>query len=179
MWAASISGKPETPRRSPLKQPAPLSSTWRGNRSPMGREIWSVRVWTFAPSLTSRVDVSALRRDRALSVIAPEKTSLTYQDIVPVNLSSPDAAAAFVRGSIDARAIWDPYFAIGEKHGGQILVNRNFATRYPGALRDVIDTLAQTAVWAEANRDKVAKSLADVTGVDVEFRTIPGLQSAR
>jgi sulfonate transport system substrate-binding protein len=127
-----------------------------------------------------------------VTVIALEKAGLTYQDIVPVYLSPPDAAAAFVRGSIDAWAIWDPYFAIGEKHGGQVLVeasqiaktnsfyvgNRDFAARYPGALRDVIDTLAQTAVWAEANRDQVAKSLADVTGVGLEIQSIAAKRSS-
>jgi sulfonate transport system substrate-binding protein len=127
-----------------------------------------------------------------VTVIALEKAGLTYRDIVPVYLSPPDAAAAFVRGGIDAWAIWDPYFAIGEKHGGQILVeasqigktnsfyigNRVFAARYPDVLREVVDSLAQTAVWAEANRDKVAKSLADVTGVDLEIETIAAGRSS-
>jgi len=127
-----------------------------------------------------------------VTVLALEKGGLAYQDIVPVNLSPPDAAAAFVRGSIDAWAIWDPYFAIGEKHGGQILVeasqiaktnsfyvgNRDFAARYPDVLREVVDSLAQTAVWAEANRDKVAKALADVTGVDLEIQTIAAGRSS-
>jgi sulfonate transport system substrate-binding protein len=121
-----------------------------------------------------------------------EKAGLGYADITPVYLSPPDAGPAFANGSIDAWAIWDPYFAIGEKHGGQVLVeasqiaktnsfyvgNRDFAARYPGALRDVVDTLAQTAVWAEANRDQVAKSLADVTGVDLEIQTIAAKRSS-
>jgi sulfonate transport system substrate-binding protein len=45
-------------------------------------------------------------------------------------------------------------------------------TRYPDVLREVIDTLAETAVWAEANRDKAAGSLADDTGVGLEIQTI-------
>jgi sulfonate transport system substrate-binding protein len=127
-----------------------------------------------------------------VTLIALEVAGLTYQDIVPVYLSPPDAGAAFARGSIDAWAIWDPYFAIGEKHGGQVLVaasqiaktnsffvgNREFAARYPEVLRNIIGTLAQTAVWAEANRDKVAKSLADVTGVDLEIQTIAARRSS-
>jgi sulfonate transport system substrate-binding protein len=125
-------------------------------------------------------------------LIALEKASISYQDIVPVYLNPSDAAAAFVRGSIDAWAIWDPYFAIGEKHGGRILVeagqlarsnsfyigNREFAARHPDVLRDVIDVLADTAHWAEAHRDKVAKSLADVTGVDLEIQTIAANRSS-
>jgi sulfonate transport system substrate-binding protein len=40
------------------------------------------------------------------------------------------------------------------------------------------DSLAQTAIWAEANRDKVAKSLAVVTGVDLEIETIAAGRSS-
>ncbi|MGH6752383.1 MAG: aliphatic sulfonate ABC transporter substrate-binding protein, partial [Bradyrhizobium sp.] len=53
-----------------------------------------------------------------------EKAGLTYEDITPVYLSPPDAGPAFAQGSIEAWAIWDPYFAIGEKRqNGRILVN--------------------------------------------------------
>src|SRR4051794_41050539 len=49
-----------------------------------------------------------------------EKAGLTYADITPVYLTPPDAGPAFANGSIDAWAIWDPYFAIGEtKQGGR------------------------------------------------------------
>jgi sulfonate transport system substrate-binding protein len=44
-----------------------------------------------------------------------EKAGLTYADITPVYLTPPDAVPAFANGSIEAWAIWDPYFAIGEK----------------------------------------------------------------
>jgi sulfonate transport system substrate-binding protein len=122
-----------------------------------------------------------------VTVIALEQAGLAYSDITPVYLNPPDAAAAFARGSIDAWAIWDPYFAIGEvKGGGRILVetrtlaktnafyiaNRDFATREPQLLRRTIDTLADVANWAEANRDQVGRVLAEVTGVDLEIQTI-------
>ena len=127
-----------------------------------------------------------------VTLLALEKAGLTYADITPVYLSPPDGAAAFARDSIDAWAIWDPYFAIGETHGGRILVNasevgktnsfyignRDFAARDPQLLRAVLDTLAETAKWAEANRDKVAKSLADVTGVDLAIQTIAANRSS-
>jgi len=125
-------------------------------------------------------------------VIALEKAGLSYDDITPVYLSPPDAAAAFTRGNIDAWAVWDPYFAIGEKLGGRVLVqagelaktnsfyvgNRDLATRYPATLHDVIDALGGAARWAEANRDQVAKALADVTGVDLEIQTIAANRSS-
>ena len=50
-----------------------------------------------------------------------EKAGLTYADITPVYLTPPDAGPAFANGSIEAWAIWDPYFAIGEtKQGGRL-----------------------------------------------------------
>jgi sulfonate transport system substrate-binding protein len=127
-----------------------------------------------------------------VTLIALEKAHLTYSDIMPVYLSPPDGAAAFARGSIDAWAIWDPYFAIGQAHGGRILVqtseigktnsfyigNRDFAAREPQLLREVLDTLADTAKWAESNRDKVAKALAEVTGVDLAIQTVAANRSS-
>ena len=121
-----------------------------------------------------------------VTVIALEKAGLAYSDITPAYLSPPDAAAAFTRGSIDAWAIWDPYFAIGEKHGGRVLVqagelaktnsfyigNRDFAARYPQVLGEAVGALADVALWAEAHRDQVAKALADVTGVELDIQTV-------
>jgi sulfonate transport system substrate-binding protein len=147
---------------------------------------------TLADLKGKRVGLTQGSSAHNVTVIALERAGLAYQDIVPVYLSPPDGAAAFVRGNIDAWAIWDPYFAIGQTHGGQLLVaarqiaktnsfyvaNRDFAAHYPEVLHDVIDTLAQTAVWAEANRDSVAKALADVTGVDLEIQTIAARRSS-
>jgi sulfonate transport system substrate-binding protein len=127
-----------------------------------------------------------------VAILALEKAGLSYSDITPVYLNPPDAAAAFTRGRIDAWAIWDPYFAIGEQHGGRVLVNarevgktnsfylgnRDFAAKYPGTVRDVVGVLAEAAGWAEANRDQVAKALADVTGVDFAIETIAANRSS-
>jgi sulfonate transport system substrate-binding protein len=126
-------------------------------------------------------------------LLALEKAGLTYGDILPVYLSPADAAAAFARRSIDAWAVWDPYYAIGEKvGGGRVLVhasalgktnafyiaNRTFAARESLLLRSVLDTLGETAQWAEAHRDQVAQALADVTGVDLAIQTIAARRSS-
>jgi sulfonate transport system substrate-binding protein len=127
-----------------------------------------------------------------VTLIALEKAGLSYSDITPVYLGPPDAAAAFARDSIDAWAIWDPYLAVGQTHGGRILVqagdiaktnsfyiaNRDFAARAAPALREIIDALAETAQWAEGNRDTVAKVLADVTGVELDIQTIAANRSS-
>src|SRR6185369_10972401 len=116
-----------------------------------------------------------------------EKAGLTYADITPVYLTPPDAGPAFANGSIEAWAIWDPYFAIGEtKQGGRILINahevaktnsfylanRDFANTHVRETREVIDGLAEAARWAEVNRAEVASALAAVTGVPLEVQTV-------
>ncbi len=116
-----------------------------------------------------------------------EKAGLTYEDITPVYLTPPDAGPAFANGSIEAWAIWDPYFAIGEKRqNGRILINahevaktnsfylanRDFANTYVRETREMIDGLAEAARWAEANRAEVASALAAVTGVPLEVQTV-------
>jgi sulfonate transport system substrate-binding protein len=118
-------------------------------------------------------------------VMALEKVGLQYADITPVYLSPPDGAAAFARDSIDAWAVWDPYFAIGEtRGGGKILVNaselanRDFATTAPKTVSALIEVLQQSAAWAETHRDDVGRLMAEVTGVDVEIQTIAARRSA-
>jgi sulfonate transport system substrate-binding protein len=90
-----------------------------------------------------------------------EKEGLTYEDITPVYLTPPDAGPAFANGSIEAWAVWDPYFAIGEKRqNGRILVNahevaktnsfylanRDFANTHVRETREVIDDLTEAAL---------------------------------
>jgi sulfonate transport system substrate-binding protein len=116
-----------------------------------------------------------------------EKAGLTYADVTPVYLTPPDAGPAFANGSIDAWAIWDPYFAIGEtKQNGRILVNareitktnsfyianRDFAKNHGTLLQQIVDVTGATAKWAEQHRDEVAKSLSAVTGIPLEIQTV-------
>jgi sulfonate transport system substrate-binding protein len=122
-----------------------------------------------------------------------EKAGLTYADITPVYLTPPDAGPAFATGSIDAWAIWDPYFAIGEtKQNGRILVNaseitktnsfyianRDFAKSHEPILQQIIDVTTSTARWAEAHRDEVARSLSAVTGIPLDIQTIAANRSS-
>jgi sulfonate transport system substrate-binding protein len=122
-----------------------------------------------------------------------EKAGLTYADITPVYLPPPDAGPAFANGSIDAWAIWDPYFAIGEtKQNGRILINardvtksnsfyianRDFAKNHGPILQQIVDVTTATARWAEQHRDEVAKSLSAVTGIPLDIQTIAANRSA-
>jgi sulfonate transport system substrate-binding protein len=58
------------------------------------------------------------------------------------------------------------------------LANRNFAARQSQLLRTALETLAETAQWAEAHRDQVARALADVTGVDLAIQTVAAQRSS-
>jgi sulfonate transport system substrate-binding protein len=150
------------------------------------------RIRTLADLKGKRVGFTKGSSAHNVVLLALEKAGLAYSDITPVYLSPPDAGAAFARGAIDAWAVWDPYYAIGQKHGGQILVNgsglgktnsflianRDFAAHRPQILRTVIATLAEAADWAESHRDQVARSLAEVTGVDLEIQTIAAQRSS-
>jgi sulfonate transport system substrate-binding protein len=126
-------------------------------------------------------------------VLALDKAGLQYGDITPVYLSPPDGAAAFARDSIDAWAVWDPYFAIGEvKGGGRVLAkasdlgktnsfyiaNRDFAARSPQLVSGIIDALAKSADWAEAHRDQVGQLMAKITGVDVDIQILAAQRSS-
>jgi len=122
-----------------------------------------------------------------------EKAGLTYADITPVYLTPPDAGPAFANGSIEAWAIWDPYFAIGEtKQNGRVLINarevtktnsfyianRDFAKNRGAILQQIVDVTSATARWAEQHRDEVAKSLAAVTGIPLDIQAIAANRSS-
>src|SRR5213082_2110057 len=134
-----------------------------------------------------RVGFTKGRSAHNVVIATLEKAGLTYEDITPVYLTPPDAGPAFANGSIEAWAIWDPYFAIGERRqNGRVLINahevaktnsfylanRDFANTHVRETREVIDGLAEAARWAEANRAEVASALAAVTGVPLEVQTV-------
>ncbi|MEY9179361.1 sulfonate transport system substrate-binding protein [Bradyrhizobium sp. USDA 326] len=122
-----------------------------------------------------------------------EQAGLTYADITPVYLTPPDAGPAFANGGIEAWAIWDPYFAIGEtRQSGRILINarevtktnsfyianRDFAKNHGAILQQIVEVTTATAKWAEQHRDEVAKSLAAVTGIPLDIQTIAANRSS-
>lgn len=147
---------------------------------------------TIADLKGKRVGVAKGTSAHNVVALALEKAGLAYSDITPVYLSPPDAGAAFTRGRIDAWAVWDPYFAIGQRAGGEIVVeaiavgktnsfyigNRTFAERNGRILRDIIGVLAETAKWAESHRDQVAKAMAEVTGLGLDIQTIAANRSS-
>jgi sulfonate transport system substrate-binding protein len=108
------------------------------------------------------------------------KAGLTVSDITEVDLAPPDAAAAFKNGSIDAWAIWDPYFAVAQAdpetrvlttsegildNWGYFLGNGAFTAKNPEIIAEVIDELAKVGAAAQADLDKTVTSLSQITGV--------------
>jgi sulfonate transport system substrate-binding protein len=118
-----------------------------------------------------------------LIVAALEKIGLRLADIQPIPLAPADAAAAFARGSVDAWAVWDPYYAIAEVQPGVrvlatshdiapqnsfYLSSRSYVQANAAVIEAVIDELGKVAAWSNAHRPEVAQLLADGTGVPLD-----------
>ncbi|WP_322092155.1 sulfonate ABC transporter substrate-binding protein [Paraburkholderia bannensis] len=116
-----------------------------------------------------------------LLVEALRKANLRYDDIQPVYLAPADARAAFTSHSVDAWAIWDPYFAAIERQAnarviatGEGLVNntqyylasRKFAAANAPVVHALLDEIAAVDTYARANIAGVASQLSPLVGLD-------------
>jgi sulfonate transport system substrate-binding protein len=116
-----------------------------------------------------------------LLVRAVEKAKLPWSDIQPVYLAPADARAAFERRSVDAWAIWDPFYAAAEialhprvlatgkdlsSNNSFYLASRAFATQHAQALIDLLDELARADRFVQADRPAAIKLVADFSGLD-------------
>jgi len=116
-----------------------------------------------------------------LLVRAVEKAGLQWSDIQPVYLAPADARAAFERKSVDAWAIWDPYYAATElaiqprvlatgrdlsSNNSFYLASRAFATQHAPAVAVLFEELTRADRQAQENRKEVIKLIADFSGLD-------------
>lgn len=116
-----------------------------------------------------------------LLVRAVEKAGLQWSDIQPVYLAPADARAAFERKSVDAWAIWDPYYAATElaiqprvlatgrdlsSNNSFYLASRAFATQHTPAVAVLFEELTRADRQAQENRKEVIKLIADFSGLD-------------
>ncbi|MCJ0763150.1 aliphatic sulfonate ABC transporter substrate-binding protein [Variovorax terrae] len=116
-----------------------------------------------------------------LLVRAVEKAGLQWSDIQPVYLAPADARAAFERGSVDAWAIWDPFYtatelaiapralATGRELSGNnsfYLASRPFATRHAQTLAVLFEELTRADRLVQENRKEAIKLIADFSGLD-------------
>jgi sulfonate transport system substrate-binding protein len=115
------------------------------------------------------------------------KASLTPEDIESVDLPPADAAAAFKNGSVDAWAIWDPFFAVAQADPetrilvtsegivdawGFFLGNGDFVAAHPDIVVDILDELSKLGKVAQADIDGTAKALSAITGVKEEITKV-------
>lgn len=118
-----------------------------------------------------------------LLVAALEKAGVAWSDITPAPLAPADATAAFVKGSVDAWSIWDPYLALAElkeharivafdkdvhKPNAFYIAGSDFVEKYPSLVARLNAAFASEGVWAETHHEEVAKAQAEATGVDIE-----------
>jgi sulfonate transport system substrate-binding protein len=121
-------------------------------------------------------------------VKALEAGGVAYKDIQPTFLTPADARAAFESGSVDAWAIWDPFYAAGQAATGArtlvdgsgsdgkglvsnhqfFLAERKFTTDNPQVIDTTLDALKEIDAWASQHPDEVAKDLSPKTGIPVD-----------
>jgi sulfonate transport system substrate-binding protein len=134
---------------------------------------------TLADLRGRRVAVQRGSSAHYLLVQAVKKGGLKWTDIQATYLAPADARAAFERGSVDAWAVWDPYYAAAEIDGAArplatsrgltnnntfYLASRALAGNEP-ALRAVFRALTETDAWVQAHRKEAAQLFADFAGL--------------
>jgi len=116
-----------------------------------------------------------------LLVQAVEKAGLSWTDIQPIYLAPADARAAFERQSVDAWAIWDPFYAATElalaprvlttgtglsNNNSFYLASRAFATDYPDVLAVLFDELSRADQFVQQHRPEAIKLISAYSGLD-------------
>lgn len=115
-----------------------------------------------------------------LLVRALAQAGVPYDGVKLAFLAPADANAAFVRGSVDAWAIWDPYLAAAERAtGARVLADgqglapnrqfylsrRGFTDSSPEIVSAVLKAIGEVDAWAEGHADAVAAELAPAVGI--------------
>jgi sulfonate transport system substrate-binding protein len=118
-----------------------------------------------------------------LLVAALEKAGVAWSDITPAPLAPADATAAFVKGSVDAWSIWDPYLSLAElKEGARVIAfdkdvhkpnafyiaGSDFVEKYPAVVARLNETFASEGRWTDTHHEEVARAQAEATGVDID-----------
>ena len=111
---------------------------------------------------------------------ALEKAKLQWADIQPVYLPPSDARAAFERGSVDAWAVWDPYYAATEVdiaprvlsdgvglsgNNSFYLASTAFTERHPQALKALFEELTRADAYVQSHRREAAQLVAEFAGL--------------
>jgi sulfonate transport system substrate-binding protein len=109
-----------------------------------------------------------------------EANHMTLADINVKYLKPAEGRPAFDNDQVDAWIIWDPYFALAEQPGVQVLAdatglanNREYLLVNPDAVRNkadqiraFLDAYQKTTTWGIANPEERAKVLAPELKID-------------
>jgi sulfonate transport system substrate-binding protein len=116
-----------------------------------------------------------------LLVRAVEKAGLQWSDIQPIYLAPADARAAFERKSVDAWAIWDPFYTATElaikprtlatgrglsNNNSFYLASRPFVTQHEAALLALFEELTRADRLVQSDRKQAIKLISDFSGLD-------------
>ena len=116
-----------------------------------------------------------------LLVRAVEKAGLQWSDITPIYLTPADARAAFERKSVDAWAIWDPFYSATQLSiqaralaTGRGLSNNNsfylaslpFANQHADAIAILFEELTRADRFVQEHRPEAIKLIASFSGLD-------------
>jgi sulfonate transport system substrate-binding protein len=119
-----------------------------------------------------------------LLVRALAAAKVPYADVTPVWLAPSEARAAFIRGDVDAWAIWDPFLAAAEAStrartlvdATGLAANRQFylasaayASAHPEVLTATLGAIGAVNDWIKAHAADAAAALAPVTGIPEPF----------
>jgi sulfonate transport system substrate-binding protein len=116
-----------------------------------------------------------------LLVRTVEKAGLSWSDIQPIYLTPADARAAFERKSVDAWAIWDPFYAATElalptraiTTGVGLSGNHSFylsstalANQSPEVVLALFEELSRADRFVQERRPEAIKLIANFSGLD-------------
>lgn len=115
-----------------------------------------------------------------LVVRALEKAKVGWADISPIYLTPSEARAAFERNSVDAWAIWDPFYAAAEvdarprvlSNGVGLSDNNSFylgrpdwVKAHPAAVNTLLRALTDADAWLQSHRAEGSKLLSSFSGL--------------
>jgi len=122
-----------------------------------------------------------------LLVRALEQAGVPYDAVKLAFLAPADANAAFVRGSVDAWAIWDPFQAAAERStGARVLADgqgiapnrqfylsrRGFTDASPEVVSAVLQAIGAVDAWAAGHAESVAAELAPSVGIPAPILSV-------
>jgi sulfonate transport system substrate-binding protein len=117
-----------------------------------------------------------------LLVRAVDKAGLQWTDIQPIYLPPSDARAAFERNSVDAWAIWDPFYAATEldikprvlstgqglsSNNSFYLASRPFTESQPQLLNGLFEALTRADALVQGSRKEAAQLISDFSGLSL------------